>query len=86
MIGFKIPRDQKQMLVRNIQAYIDTGWSASIGELAAANLLDFMMKQVGPIIYNGAIQDVRTVVLQQMERVDEEVYALEKPVQLLRRD
>lgn len=86
MLGFTIPREQKELLVRNIQSYIDVEWSESIGELAATNLLEYVIKQVGPILYNDAVKDARTVVLQQMERVDEEIYALQRPVDLLRRD
>jgi len=56
-----------------------------IGELAAGNLLDFMLKQLGPIIYNQAISDARTVVMQQMERVEEEIYALEQSEGLTKR-
>lgn len=32
--------------------------------LAAENLLDFMLEQLGPIIYNQAIGDARAVVMQ----------------------
>jgi uncharacterized protein (DUF2164 family) len=45
-----------------------------------------MIKQLGPIIYNQAIHDARTVVMQQMERMEEEIYALEQPLKLLKRD
>ena len=82
MIVWKITREHKQFLVNKIQTYFDAEMSESIGELAAGNLLDFMLKQLGPTIYNQAISDAQIVVKQQMERVEEEIYALGQPVKL----
>ena len=79
VIVVKIPREQKNSLIAEVQTYFDMERSETIGELAAENFLDFMIKQLGPIIYNQAIRDCRTVVTQQMERIDEEIYALEQP-------
>ncbi|GMA61977.1 DUF2164 domain-containing protein [Alicyclobacillus fastidiosus] len=86
MLVLKIPKEYKQMVIRNIQSYFDDELSETIGELAAENLLDFMIKQLGPTIYNQAIRDARAVVIQQMERVDDEIYALEQSVELRHRD
>ncbi|MFD1676610.1 DUF2164 domain-containing protein [Alicyclobacillus fodiniaquatilis] len=83
MLVLRIPREQKELFINNIQAYFETEKSERIGTLAAENLLDFMLKQLGPVIYNQAISDARSVVMQQMERVDEEIYALEQPVERL---
>jgi uncharacterized protein (DUF2164 family) len=82
----KISREHKELLVGTIQSYFEVEMSEKIGELATGNLLDFMMKQLGPIIYNQAISDARTVVMQQMERVEEEIYALEQPLELPKRN
>jgi uncharacterized protein (DUF2164 family) len=86
VIVLKIPREHKALLVSKIRSYFETERSEKIGELAAENLLEFMIKQLGPIIYNQAIHDARTVVMQQMERMEEEIYALEQPLELLKRD
>ncbi|GMA49272.1 hypothetical protein GCM10025857_06290 [Alicyclobacillus contaminans] len=85
MVILKIPREHKQQLIDNIRTYFEVERSESIGELAASNLLDFMMEQLGPIIYNQAIRDARAVVLQQMERMDEELDVLEQPRTLPKR-
>jgi uncharacterized protein (DUF2164 family) len=82
----KIPRAHKELLLNKIQSYFESERSEEIGELAAESLLDFMMKQLGPIIYNQAIRDARTVIMQQMERIEEEVYALERPLELPKRN
>ncbi len=81
----KIAKEQEKILVMKIQAYFEAEMSDSIGELAATNLLDFMVKQLEPIIYNQAISDAAIVVTQQMQRVEEEIYALEQPLHLSKR-
>jgi uncharacterized protein (DUF2164 family) len=86
VIVLKIPREHKALLVSKIRWYFETERSEKIGELAAENLLEFMIRQLEPIIYNQAIHDARTVVMQQMERMEEEIYALEQPLELLKRD
>jgi uncharacterized protein (DUF2164 family) len=86
VIVLKLSREHKALLVNKIQSYFETERSETIGELAAGNLLDFMIQQLGPIVYNQAIRDVLTVVMQQMERVEEEIHALEQPLELLKRN
>lgn len=80
----RLPKEHKEFLIKNIQSYFETERSENIGELAAGNILDFMIKQLGPMIYNQALRDAQTVVMQQMERVEEEIYSLEKPVERIR--
>ena len=85
MIVLKIPREHKSLLVNKIQSYFETERSEQIGELAAGNLLDFMIKQLGPIIYNQAISDAQIVVTQQMDRIEEEFQTLQQPLEILKR-
>ena len=86
VVVLKISREHKALLVHKMQSYFETERSEEIGELAAGNLLDFMIKQLGPIIYNQAISDARTVVMQQMERIEDEIHVLEQPLELLKRN
>ena len=76
----RLTREQKEWLINQIQSYFETERSENIGELAAGNLLEFMIEQLGPYVYNQAIGDARVLAMQQMERVEEEMYALEKPI------
>ncbi len=81
MIVLKIPQEYKKSLVSQIQLYFETERSEPIGELASENFLDFMIKLLGPTIYNQAIKDCQAVVVQQMERIEDEIYSLEQPVE-----
>lgn len=80
MFTKRIPRDHKLRLIEQIQIYFDAELSMPIGQLAAENLLDFMSEHLGPLIYNQAVSDSRAVLLQQLERLDDDLYALEQPL------
>lgn len=67
------------LLVEDIQEYLETELSERIGNLAAEGLLDFVLSQVTPYVYNQAIADARKISMQQMERTDEELSFLVKP-------
>lgn len=83
---WKITQEQKALLISQVQTYFEVERSEEIGQLAAGNLLDFMLRQLGPIVYNQAIGDARTLILQQMAQIEDETYALEKPFQSARID
>lgn len=80
MIPIKIPREQKTMFAEEIQQYLENELSERLGNLAAEALFDFIVELAAPYIYNQAIQDSRHIAMQQMERLDEELSFLEKPL------
>lgn len=80
LITPKIPKEQKIQIVKNVQAYFEEEMAETIGDLGAELLIDFMMKELGPYLYNQAIGDVRKVINEKMMQMDEELYTLEKPI------
>ncbi|KTD88051.1 DUF2164 domain-containing protein [Paenibacillus etheri] len=85
MQPIKIQREHKLQITSSIQDYFDTELSSEIGQLASENLLDFMLKELTPYIYNQALADARKVIEQKMNSVEEELYALEQPLTTGRR-
>ncbi|NQX47109.1 DUF2164 domain-containing protein [Paenibacillus tritici] len=73
----KLPKEQRDMINDNIRAYFEAERGETIGHLAADNLLEFFLKELGPAIYNGALSDCRTLVGQRMQALEEDIYALE---------
>ncbi|MEK4003964.1 DUF2164 domain-containing protein [Paenibacillus sp. FSL H3-0333] len=73
----KLPKEQCDMITDNIRTYFETERGETIGHLAAENLLEFFLKELGPAIYNGALSDCRTLTLQRMQALEEDIYALE---------
>lgn len=65
-----------------MQQYFQEEREEEIGELAAELLLDFMVKQISPFIYNKAIDDAQSIVSQKMAALEEDMYALIIPIKL----
>ncbi|MEK4348173.1 DUF2164 domain-containing protein [Paenibacillus sp. FSL P4-0184] len=80
MQPIKIQREHKLQITSSIQDYFETELSSEIGQLASENLLDFMLKELSPYIYNQALADARKVIEQKMISIEEELYALEQPL------
>jgi uncharacterized protein (DUF2164 family) len=84
MLLMKLPKEQKEQLVLHIQQFFELERSETIGTIAAEQLLDFMIKEIGPHVYNSAINDARKTVLERMQSLEDELYALEKPLTVKR--
>ncbi|MFS1512085.1 DUF2164 domain-containing protein [Chengkuizengella sp. SCS-71B] len=74
----KLPKEQKDQMIANIQHYFSIERSEEIGNLAAENFLDFIMKELGPYIYNQAISDARMLINEKMVHIEDDLYSLEK--------
>lgn len=79
-MNMKLQREQKQALVERVQQYFELERAETIGSIAAEQLLDYMMAELGPYVYNQAIQDARKTVNERMQAIEDELYALEKNV------
>lgn len=84
MKAMKLPKEQKDQMIRLIQAYFETERGEMIGDLAADGVLDFFMTQLSPYVYNQALSDCRVLLNQRMISLEEDIYALEKSVKLSR--
>jgi uncharacterized protein (DUF2164 family) len=78
----KMPREQKMQIISLVQRYFREERDEEIGDLAAELLMDFMIKQIGPFIYNLAINDVQSILSQKMASLEEDVYTLKMPIKL----
>lgn len=74
----KLPLELKQQLLERIIAYFEQERGEPIGWIAAENMLDFMLGELGPIVYNQALADARALVLDRMQQLEDDLYALEK--------
>jgi uncharacterized protein (DUF2164 family) len=80
MIKLKMPREQKVRLIQNVKTYFEETRSEPIGDLAAEQFIDFMLEQLGPYVYNQAVRDARAMVAEKYAQIEDELYALEKPL------
>ena len=60
----------------SIQRYCSEELDLEIGELQASFLLDFIVREIGPHIYNQAISDAQSHIIQQAEALPESCFEL----------
>ena len=52
--------DVRKQAITSVRRYFSTELDQDIGELKAGLLLDFVLQEIGPSIYNKAIGDAQT--------------------------
>jgi uncharacterized protein (DUF2164 family) len=60
--------------VASIQKYFEVNMPEMIGELPARLLLNFFVEEVGPAIYNKAVQDAQARMLRRVDDLSGELY------------
>ena len=52
-------KPHRQALILSLKRYFAEDMDQEIGDLKASLLLDFILKEIGPVIYNSAIADAQ---------------------------
>jgi uncharacterized protein (DUF2164 family) len=52
--------DARKQAITSIKRYVAEELDQEIGDLKAGLFLDFVMKEIAPTVYNGAISDAQT--------------------------
>lgn len=75
----KIELDERKRgeAVASLQRYFDENMPEPIGELPAKLLLDFILAEIGPAIYNRGVADARVRLQARLEDVEGELYVEE---------
>ena len=58
-----------------MQRYFDINMEESLGNLPANALLDFILEEIGPSIYNQAVRDAQDHLLTRVQELDIDVHA-----------
>jgi uncharacterized protein (DUF2164 family) len=64
----------RKQAVASIERYFLENMEEKIGNVAAAGLLGFFLEEIGPSIYNQAVQDVQERLRLRVEEIDIEVH------------
>ena len=51
--------DAKKQAMASIKQYVEKNFDQDIGDLQAGLLLDYFLKELGPSVYNQAVQDAQ---------------------------
>ncbi len=78
-MGIKLSDERREILVNEVQQLFSEEFERDLSAFQADRLIDFFLAQVGPPVYNQAVQDARRFVLGKLEDLDGEVYEPELP-------
>ena len=79
----ELPKDARESLIASIKQYLTEKLDQDIGDLKTSLLLDFILKEIGPVIYNGAIADAQAHLQDIVSELDGTVF---EPQSLYPRD
>jgi uncharacterized protein (DUF2164 family) len=75
MINLELPKPAHAQAVVSIQKYFEENLPEPIGDLAAGLLLNFIVEEIGPVIYNQAIADAQARLQQRVADLGGDLYA-----------
>jgi len=73
-MAIELPRELRQQLVQSIERYCRDELDHPVGNIAAAALLNYMLAEIGPSIYNQAIADAQERLQQRVQELDIELH------------
>ncbi|WP_445299979.1 DUF2164 domain-containing protein [Lysinibacillus sp. FSL K6-0232] len=76
----RFTKAQQEMMIEDIQRFFYNQRDEELSEFEAERLLDFMKEHIAPYIYNAALSDAKYVVERQYASIEEELMALERPI------
>jgi uncharacterized protein (DUF2164 family) len=59
-MAVKLPDDVAEKAVASLRRYFDVELEEELGDLRGRLLLEFILEEIGPSIYNAAIADAQT--------------------------
>ncbi len=65
--------DDRPRAVAALQRYAEDAFAAPLGDLAAGLLLDFVLEEIGPTLYNRALADAQRHLAARLADLDVEI-------------
>ncbi len=73
-MSIELPDEKRKTLIASIQRYFEQNMDEPIGNLAAGALLNYILQEIGPTIYNKAVTDAQSRMQARITELDLEVY------------
>jgi uncharacterized protein (DUF2164 family) len=73
-MSIELPDETRKALIASIQRYFEQNMDEPIGNIATGALLNYVLEEIGPTIYNKAVSDVQTRLQARIGELDLEVY------------
>lgn len=75
----ELNKDVRAEAIRSLERYFQEHLDERIGNIAAGALLDYVVEEIGPVIYNQAVAEVQERLQARVAELDFEVH--EEPFQ-----
>ncbi len=69
-MAIELEREAKVPLIASTQRYFKEKLDTELGNLDAEFVIEFFLKEIGPVIYNRAIRDAQVVLSQRVAELD----------------
>ena len=69
--------EARKRSIVSIKRYFDEVLDRDIGDLKAEMMLDFILKEIAPTVYNQAIQDAQKLMQERVTEMDGALFATE---------
>lgn len=73
-MSIELKTEIRQQACDSLQRYCADQFDEAIGNLKAQHLLDFILQEIGPSIYNRAVQDVQAHFLTRVQELDFDIH------------
>ena len=70
----EISSEATNVAITSIQRYFSENMDEPIGSLEAGSLLSFVLKEIGPVVYNKAVADAQARLQERVAELDVDVY------------
>lgn len=74
MKKIELSDERRDALIAHLQTLFSTEFDETLSEFRAAEILDVMLKTLGPTVYNQAVEDVRAHFQSKLDDLNGEVY------------
>ena len=76
-MAIEIDLERKEKLVLKLQQFFQAEFDEELSRFRAGQVVDFMARELGPQIYNQAVQDARKFMQERLDDLDGEVREVE---------
>ena len=75
MSTFELPKQARAEAIASLKRYFQEEMPEPLGDLPAGSLLDYILEEIGPVIYNRAIADAQARLALRVADLSGELYA-----------
>lgn len=75
----RLTDDRRERMLRSLRKFFAEDLDLDLGDLRAARILDFFVKELGPPVYNQAIQDARAFLHEKLDDLEGEFFEPDEP-------